>query len=143
MYPVIKHGFRKTFALPRPHVPLLLLFLLAGPMVSADQGTKKVIELELGSYRFTPAQITLTVREPVVLRLINKDKIIPHNFTIEDARGELDIDVDVLAGEEVDIPLTPMTTGQYRFFCSNKMLLMKSHREKGMEGTLEVVPQSD
>jgi hypothetical protein len=29
--------------------------------------------------------------------------------------------------------------GEYPFYCSKKLLFFKSHREKGMEGMLEVV----
>jgi hypothetical protein len=31
--------------------------------------------------------------------------------------------------------------GIYPFYCSRKLLFFESHREKGMEGTLEVVEQ--
>jgi hypothetical protein len=37
------------------------------------------------------------------------------------------------------IKFAPTKTGIYPFFCDKKFLMFKSHRERGMEGTLEVV----
>jgi hypothetical protein len=51
------------------------------------------------------------------------------------------IDVDLLGGESVDVRLAPLTSGQYTFYCGNKLFFMKSHREKGMEGRLIVTPE--
>jgi heme/copper-type cytochrome/quinol oxidase subunit 2 len=118
------------------------MLFIPGNSIFAAQGDVKVVEVMLGSYRFMPHEIQLIANEPVILRLVNSDAIIPHNFTIQDASGELNVNVDVLAGETVDINLTPSTVGRYTFYCGNKLLFMKSHREKGMEGILSVVPQS-
>ena len=35
---------------------------------------------------------------------------------------------------------TPTAIGSYPFYCRNRLLFFKSHREQGMEGVLEVVP---
>ena len=123
------------------HVALFVILLTCNSVLAA-QGEAKVVEVTLGSYRFMPQEIQLIAGEPVILRLVNADSIIPHNFTIQDASGEIDVDVDVIAGETVEINLTPSTVGRYTFYCGNKMLFIKSHREKGMEGVLNVVPQS-
>jgi plastocyanin len=120
----------------------LAIVFTYGNSIFAAQGEVRVVEVLLGSYRFMPTEIQLIAGEPVILRLVNADSIIPHNFTIHDASGELDINVDVIAGETVDINLKPSTAGRYTFYCGNKMLFMKSHREKGMEGVINVVPQS-
>jgi plastocyanin len=120
----------------------LAIVFTHGNSIFAAQSEVRVVEVILGSYRFMPTEIRLVAGEPVILRLVNADSIIPHNFTIQDASGELDINVDVIAGETVDINLKPSTAGRYTFYCGNKMLFMKSHREKGMEGVINVVPQS-
>lgn len=142
MSPVYNSGFTMPFTFILRHVALLAILLIHSTSILAAQGEAKVIEVVLGSYRFMPQEIKLVAGEPVILRLVNSDTIIPHNFTIKDASGELDVNVDVLAGETVDINLTPSTVGRYTFYCGNKLLFMKSHREKGMEGILRVVPPS-
>ncbi len=37
------------------------------------------------------------------------------------------------------IRFTPTRVGSYPFYCNKKLLFFESHREKGMEGILEVV----
>lgn len=120
---------------------LTLGMLWTGGTLYADQDDIKVFEIKLGDYRFLPHKIQLIAGQPAILRLVNTDNITPHNFSLEDSGGGFDIDVDVLAGETIDVELTPAVAGQYTFYCGNKLLFMKSHREKGMEGTLIVVPK--
>ena len=48
--------------------------------------------------------------------------------------------VDEEVGTETKkIALTATALGKYPFYCSNKLLFFASHRERGMEGILEVV----
>jgi plastocyanin len=124
---------------------LLTLYLLAtiasSSHLHADQGDVKVIEVKLGGYRFIPQDIHLIAEQPAVLRLVNTDSITPHNFTMKALNGTADIDVDILGGESVNVQLSPLPAGRYTFYCGNKLIFMKSHREKGMEGRLIVSPE--
>jgi plastocyanin len=36
------------------------------------------------------------------------------------------------------IKFTPTKTGKFPFYCDKKLLFFKSHRERGMEGIIEV-----
>jgi plastocyanin len=47
--------------------------------------------------------------------------------------------IEDLAAEPKAVTFTPTAVGKYPFYCRNKLLFFKSHREKGMEGVLEVV----
>jgi len=114
--------------------------LLSTNVLHAETAYTKEIEVTLGNYHYMPKNIQLVIDQPVVIRLINVDSFTPHNFTLKDANNGLDVDVDIPAGETVDVNLMPLVTGSYIFYCSNKLLWMDSHREKGMEGTLTVVP---
>ena len=38
----------------------------------------------------------------------------------------------------VSVRFTPVRPGRLTFFCDKKLLFFKSHREKGMTGTIEV-----
>lgn len=44
--------------------------------------------------------------------------------------------IDIRGGE---YSFTTTKPGKYPFYCDKKLLFMDSHREKGMEGILEVV----
>jgi len=120
--------------------PLLVLCLLAAGLSSAADSDTRVIIVKLGDYRFIPDKIRLTTGQPVILRLENTDLITPHNFSLDDPNDGLDTNVDVPAGDTVDVPLLPLFAGTHTFYCRNKLLFMDSHREKGMEGTLVVSP---
>jgi len=71
----------------------------------------------------------------------NETSFFPCNTVNDRARNITDIKVDVLGGESIDAQLEPLSAGRYTFFCANKLMFMKSHREKGMEGTLLVVTE--
>lgn len=120
---------------------LLLTCLLSASILYADSTSRKIIEVKLGDYRYMPENIQLVVGQPVILHLVNTDSFTPHNFTLEDASDGLDVNVDIPAGESVDVQLMPLWQGSHTFYCTNKLWLMDSHREKGMEGTLTVIPR--
>jgi len=122
-------------------IPLLLTLLFSASCLNADESDIKVIEVALGGYRFMPQEIQLMADQPAILRLVNTDTVTPHNFSMKTSVDAQDIDVDVLGGESVDVQLAPLPAGRYTFYCGNKLLFMKSHREKGMEGSLIVSPE--
>ena len=141
----MKHPF--CHAMQSTSMPaILLMSLLLASLVSArwlyaDQGDIKVIEVQLRDYRFIPQAVQLIADQPVILRLVNTDSITPHNFTMKAASSAADINVDVPGGESIDFQLEPPPAGRYTLFCANKFMFMKSHHEKGMEGTLVVVTE--
>jgi plastocyanin len=120
---------------------IVITCLFPGSLLHAGEVDITVIEVKLGDYRFTPQEIQLIAEQPAVLHLVNTDSITPHNFTIETTSGSPAIDADIPPGESVDVRIPPLPAGQYTFYCGNKLLFMKSHREKGMEGTFIVGPE--
>jgi plastocyanin len=61
---------------------------------------------------------------------------VPHDLLIDGQDVKLD-----LASEPRSIKFTPKKPGKYAIYCSKKPPLGgASHRERGMEGVLEVVP---
>ncbi len=136
-----RHFFaRKGFP---PRILLMMLFLLVIFPVytaySADPGGS-AITIKLGDYRFSPDSIQVVAGVPVRLVLVNTDRITPHNFTLKNRTGALDVDVDVSAGKTREVEFIPRVPGTYSFFCNRKLPFMKSHRDRGMHGTFEVVP---
>ena len=137
----MKHALRGAITPGLLQILLLLASLVSASWLYADQGDIRVIEVKLGGYRFMPQEIQLVADQPAILRLVNTDSITPHNFTMMAPDDAADINVDVLGGESVDVQLKPLPAGRYSFYCGNKLMFMKSHREKGMEGTLVVAPE--
>jgi plastocyanin len=123
-------------------VPILVLtsafFLQALAFQVRAENIPQTVTLTLGDYRFDPDSIEVRSGQPVVLTLINKDGVTPHNFTLQDTAAGLDIDTGVSAGSTSTVTFTPEKPGTYTFYCSKKLPFMKSHRARGMEGTLIV-----
>ena len=118
------------------NILMALIFIHPWPAIASD--STQVITLTLGDYHFTPDRIEVTAGQPVQLTLTNTDTITPHNFIMQDEAAGLDIDIDVSAGKTATVEFTPVIPGDYSFYCSKKLPFMKSHQEKGMEGTLTV-----
>lgn len=92
-----------------------------------------------GSYFFKPRRLVLKANLPVELSLSREAGIVPHTLVIK--APEAGIVLDQVLGTEVrTVRFTPSAAGTYPYFCRNKLLFFKSHREQGMEGMLEVVP---
>ncbi len=135
-----------TRLIARQSFPLLVLAgtLFAG-IVPGSPGLQaatpaRSIQVTLGDYRFKPDSITVDSGETVQLELTNTDSLTPHNFTLKDAPAGLDVDIDVSAGKTEIVDITPLAPGTYKYYCNKKLLFMKSHRDRGMEGTLVVAP---
>ena len=118
------------------NILMALIFIYAWPAVASEP--TQAITLTLGDYRFTPGTIEVTAGQSVQLTLTNTDRITPHNFIMKDEAAGLNIDIDVSAGKTSTVEFTPTIPGSYTFYCSKKLPFMKSHQEKGMEGTLTV-----
>jgi plastocyanin len=104
--------------------------------IGAD-GVQRV-EMTGGSYFYKPNHIIVKVNNPVELKVVKEHGMTPHNISMQSPEAGMNFDVD-MKGEPKTITFTPTKTGTYRFYCTKKLLFMKSHREKGMEGVIEVV----
>ena len=91
-----------------------------------------------GGYFFKPSHIVVKVNVPVEFAVSKEPGIVPHTFVIDAPEADIAVDA-TLETEPKSITVTPKKTGKYPFFCKNRLLFFKSHREQGMEGTLEVV----
>ncbi len=108
----------------------------AGEAVTLEPGADGVqrATITLDSYSYGPDRLIAQAGKPVELTLTSVTTITPHNFIIK----ELAVEQDVGAGKTVTVRFTPMQPGTYLFYCDKKLLFLPSHREKGMEGRLEV-----
>lgn len=105
---------------------------------SVDPDGVQRVEIRGGSYYYHPNRIIVKVNVPVQLTLRKEGRVVPHDFVLKAPEAGIDIDT-AMSVENKSVSFTPKKTGSFRFYCSNKLLFMESHREKGMEGVLEVV----
>jgi len=104
--------------------------------VAADGIQRAAVTLD--SYSYTPNHLIVEAGKPVELTLTSVTTIIPHNFIIKDPAGSLSVEQDVSAGKTVIITFTPAQPGTFPIYCDKRLWPLPSHRDKGMEGKLEV-----
>ena len=92
----------------------------------------------LDSYSYLPGHLIVEKGKPVELTLKSVTTFTPHNFIIKDPGGSLSVEQDVSAGKTVLLKFTPMQTGTFPIYCDKRLWPLPSHRDKGMEGKLEV-----
>jgi len=102
-----------------------------------DDGVQRV-EIVGGSYFFKPDHVIVKVNVPVELKVRKEGWLVPHDIVIDAPDAGITVR-ESLSTESKVIRFTPTKVGKYPFYCSKKPPFMASHREKGMEGLLEVV----
>jgi len=112
---------------------------LAQEPVRPDADGVQRIRVTSGSYFFKPERIVVKANVPVELLASRESGITPHNLVITAQEAGVVVDEE-LATEPKKISFTATKPGRYPFYCSKKLPFMAGHREKGMEGVLEVVP---
>ncbi len=112
----------------------------AAPPVTAEIGADGVqrATIVLDSYSYAPNHLIVQAGQPVELTLTSVTTIVPHNFILKDSVVGLNVEKDVSAGKTDKVTFTPMQAGTVTFYCDRRLWPMPSHREKGMEGRLEV-----
>lgn len=118
---------------------LSLTLALALGTTSTLAAAAQTIDVVLGSYYIKPDKISVKVGQPVTLNLVNEATLVPHDLVIKAPDAGIDIAVDVPAGKKASVTFTPTKVGRYDMVCDKKLLFLKSHKDKGMHGTLEVV----
>ncbi len=96
------------------------------------------VRIEGGSYFFKPRRVIVKVNVPVELMVSVEKGLIPHTLVIQSPDAGIAVD-EKLSSDAKAIRFTATAVGKYPFYCKNKLLFFNSHREKGMEGVLEVV----
>jgi len=105
--------------------------------VPAPDGVQRV-EILGGGYFFKPNHVIVKVNQPVEFKVRKEGGIVPHDIVIDSPEAGISVH-ESLSSEPKVIRFTPTKVGKYPFYCSKKPPFFKSHREKGMEGVLEVV----
>lgn len=102
-----------------------------------DDGIQR-IKIVGGSYYFKPDHIVVRNGIPVQFKIVKDSLIVPHNLIIEKILDGKDIS-ETMSRDEKVISVTPSNSGIYNFYCDKKLPFLKSHRDRGMKGIIEVV----
>ncbi len=104
-------------------------------------GTDGVQHVEIigGEYYFDPNYIIVKVNVPVELSARKTKGYVPHNVMVKAPDAGIDFNVDLSDKEAKTIKFTPTKTGKYEMVCNKRFLFFKSHKERGMDGFIEVV----
>ena len=105
---------------------------------TVDKDGVQRVDILGGGYFFTPNRIIVKVNVPVELKVRKESGVVPHNIVIKEPEAGIAFDIS-LSDEPKVIRFTPTKTGAYPFYCNKKLLFFESHREKGMEGIIEVI----
>ena len=158
----VKHGYdwltRREFMRHVSFVVAVIVLFLSFAVASSAQDTKpethivkrvvatvgsdgvQRVAITGGEYFFDPNYIVVKANVPVELDVIKTSGFIPHDIVVKAPEAGIDFKVELNDKKPEIIKFTPTKVGKYAFYCDKKVLWFESHREKGMEGVIEVVP---
>jgi len=105
-------------------------------VVDAD-GVQRV-EITGGGYFFDPNYIVVKVNVPVEFKVKKEGGYTPHDIVVKAPEAGINFSESLDKQAKV-IKFTPKAIGKYPMYCSKKLPFVKSHRDRGMEGMIEVV----
>ncbi|MEN6321075.1 MAG: quinol oxidase [Syntrophaceae bacterium] len=108
-------------------------------VVPVGQDGVQKVEIIGGSYFYRPNHIVVKVNVPVEMKVSKESGVIPHDIVARSPEAGIEFQESLGSTPRI-ITFTPTRVGTYPFWCSHKAPFSKSHREKGMEGVIEVVP---
>ncbi len=104
--------------------------------VGAD-GVQRV-EVVGGSYFFDPNYIIVKVNVPVELKVRKDQGYTPHDIIVKAPEAGIEFS-ESLGKDPKVIKFTPKAVGKYEMYCGKKLPFVKSHKDRGMDGMIEVV----
>lgn len=107
-------------------------------VATADAKGTQHVEIVGGEYYFDPNYIIVKIDKPVELKVRKTAGYIPHNLVVHAPEAGMDFAVE-LKQDVQTVKFTPTKIGTYPLYCDKSLLWFKTHREKGMEGLIEVV----
>ncbi|HMS82855.1 MAG TPA: cupredoxin domain-containing protein [Nitrospira sp.] len=127
---------------------IAVLVAMRPSVASSEQGPPIVVPISpdgvqratiiLDSYSYSPSHLVVESGQPVELTLSSITTLTPHNFIVHEPSNGLAIEQDVGAGKTAMVRFVPTQPSRVGFYCDKRLWPMPSHREKGMQGVLEV-----
>ncbi|RQR28866.1 quinol oxidase [Burkholderia sp. Bp9143] len=90
-----------------------------------------------GSYFFRPNHVIVRAHVPVELTVSAEPGVVPHSFKIDAPQAGIAVHTE-LATTPRTLRFTPTAPGRFAYYCTHRLLFLRSHRERGMEGVLDV-----
>ncbi|KWU29411.1 quinol oxidase [Burkholderia sp. MS389] len=90
-----------------------------------------------GSYFFRPNHVIVRAHAPVELTVSAEPGVVPHSFEIDAPQAGIAVRTE-LGTTPKTFRFTPVQPGRFAYYCTHRLLFFSSHRERGMEGVLEV-----
>ncbi|AFQ49075.1 quinol oxidase [Burkholderia cepacia] len=90
-----------------------------------------------GSYFFRPKHVIVRAHVPVELTVSAEPGLVPHSFEIDAPQAGITVHTDLSTTPRI-LRFTPTEPGRFAYYCTHRLLLFRSHRERGMEGVLDV-----
>ncbi|KVD55695.1 quinol oxidase [Burkholderia ubonensis] len=90
-----------------------------------------------GSYFFHPSHVIVKARVPVELTVSKEAGLTPHSFAIDAPQAGIAVRTE-LSTTPRTFRFTPTQAGRFAYYCTHRLLFLRSHRDRGMEGVLEV-----
>ena len=103
---------------------------------STNPGGIQKVDMVGGSYFFKPNYVIVKINVPVELAIKKEPGVVPHNIVMSSQEAGMSFKKD-LTTDPKTIKFTPTKIGKYPFYC-DKGIFFWNHREKGMEGVVEV-----
>ncbi|WP_175820423.1 MULTISPECIES: quinol oxidase [unclassified Burkholderia] len=127
---------------------LVLAAFLTGTMLARADGDPPVrvpvdadgvqrVAIVGGSYFFRPNHVIVRAHAPVELTVSAEAGVVPHSFEIDAPQAGITVRTE-LATTPRTFRFTPMQPGRFAYYCTHRLLFFRSHRERGMEGVLDV-----
>lgn len=105
---------------------------------AVDKDGIQRVDMVGGGYFFDPDHVIVKVNIPVELKVKKEAGFTPHDIFINEPEAGI-VFGESLETEPKIIKFTPKKAGKYQFYCTKKLLFLKSHKDRGMEGVIEVI----
>lgn len=102
-----------------------------------EDGVQRM-DVIVDSFFYDPAHLVLRAGIPAEIRFRSVSTR-SHDFVLSHPEAGLDVSLEIPGGTDVTAEFTPELPGKYSFHCSKRFLFFKSHRDRGMNGILEVI----
>ncbi|WP_404842866.1 quinol oxidase [Burkholderia cepacia] len=138
---------KMTMTKGRVLIPLLAALAAGTPLARAEgdaplrvpvdaDGVQRVAIVG-GSYFFRPNHVIVRAHVPVELTVSAEPGLVPHSFEIDAPQAGITVHTE-LGTMPKTFRFTPAQPGRFAYYCSHRLLFFSSHRERGMEGVLDV-----
>jgi plastocyanin len=107
-------------------------------VASVDVDGVQRVELTGGEYFFDPNYIVVKVNKPVEMKVKKTGGFTPHDIVVKAPDAGINFSESMDKDPKV-IKFTPTKVGKYEMYCSKKLPFVKSHKDRGMDGFIEVV----